>query len=87
MQELYSAATKKVPGKTFQQLWKDNKLDICRQIIEKLHVKNPADINDITPLHVAAMKGHLEICHLILENLEDGLDCLLVEVYLTYSKY
>ena len=37
-------------------------MDICRLIIEKVENKNPAAELRYTPLHNAAMNGHLDIC-------------------------
>ena len=33
--------------------------------------KNPANIDGITPLSVAAQNGHFEVCQLIIQNVED----------------
>ena len=40
-------------------------------IFDIIEDKNPADEFGSTPLHLAAKKGHLSICELILENVEE----------------
>ena len=47
--------------------------DVCRLILEKVAVKNPAAIDGLTPLHNAAKGGHLDICRLILEDENVGI--------------
>jgi len=42
-----------------------------RLIIENVRDRNPQNKENKTPLHYAAMKGHTEICRLILANLKD----------------
>ena len=37
----------------------------------KIVNKNPRDKCGMTPLHMAAQKGHLEVCKMIMECLED----------------
>jgi len=36
-----------------------------------LKEKNPKDEEDVTPLHLAAKSGHLDICKLLCSNLEE----------------
>ena len=36
-----------------------------KNILAEAEDKNPSEINDVTPYHLAAKNGHLEICHLI----------------------
>ena len=43
----------------------------CQIIIENVVDKNPKVNSGETPLHQAALNGHLEICQLIIENVED----------------
>ena len=40
-------------------------------ITENLEDKNPKDSNGFTPLHHAALNGHLDICKLIMEQVEN----------------
>ena len=44
---------------------------ICKLIIDKNGLENPANDNGWTPLHIAAKYGHFEICKLILQNIDD----------------
>ena len=44
---------------------------MCRDIMEYADDKNPNDIYGLTPLHQAAENGHLSICQLIVENVDD----------------
>ena len=44
--------------------------DICSLIIGNSKEKNPAGVRGLTPLHEAARYGHLEVCRLIISNLE-----------------
>ena len=37
--------------------------------------KNPGNNDGDTPLHMAAIDGHLEVCRLILENVQDKNPC------------
>ena len=39
MQDLYSAATKKIPGKTFAQIWEEQNLDIPFERSKKMLLK------------------------------------------------
>merc|ERR1712168_219625 len=64
---------------TFTQLWsrmslvravQDNNVSLCRKIIQCGHNSNPADELH-TPLHQAAEWGHLEICRLIIDSVEE----------------
>ena len=42
-------------------------------IAEQVHEKNPKALSHYpTPLHLAAMWGHFEICDLICKNLQDS---------------
>ena len=45
--------------------------EICQLIISNADVKNPAMDDGITPLHMAAEKGHYEICQLIISNVNE----------------
>ena len=62
----------------------EGELDICQKIIERVDNKNPSvgelPANSVygrttqcnsTPLHMAAMHGHVQICRLIMGHLED----------------
>ena len=44
---------------------------VCQEIMENSHDKNPKSINGWTPLHLAAKNGHLLVCQLIVENIDD----------------
>ena len=48
--------------------------DICSLIIENSKEKNPAGVQGLTPLHEAARYGHLEVCRLIISNLEHDMN-------------
>ena len=48
-----------------------DQLEICRFIIEKVDVKNPANHNGLTPLHIAAEMGHFDLCKLIIANVSN----------------
>ena len=50
---------------------KEVKLSACRLIIENVQDKNPADVDGQTPLHEFAAGGHLELCRLIIKNLQN----------------
>ena len=40
--------------------------------MQKVDDKNPAaDYDGLTPLHLAAQKGHLDVCKLIIPNIEN----------------
>ena len=34
-------------------------------------IRNPADKGGLTPLHIAAKRGHLDICEIILKNMDN----------------
>ena len=40
-------------------------------IINIVEEKNPANEDGYTPLFIAALMGHFEICKLIIDNMED----------------
>ena len=40
-------------------------------IVERVEDKNPSEIDGQTPLHFAAGNGHLNICNLIIEIVQD----------------
>ena len=44
-------------------------VNICHLIVLYAYDKNPGDMMGLTPLHVAASKGHLSICQLIILNI------------------
>ena len=49
-------------------------LELCKVIIKNLENnsdKNPENADGITPLHLAAEKGNLELCKLIVQNVTD----------------
>ena len=46
-------------------------LNVCKLIIDNTKDKNPKSINGQTPLHLAARYGHVEICQLIIERIEN----------------
>ena len=46
-------------------------MDVFLDVFERSKDKNPQDGNGETPLHTAALHGHLEVCQLILEQVED----------------
>jgi len=58
---------------------KDNRLDICKLIVEHAQDKNPIDYEEHplsclwrnTILHEAAKRGHLHICQLIMDHVEE----------------
>ena len=57
----------------FTLLLKNGYWDIFGIIIEKIMDKNPATSNNgWTPLHSAANNGHLDICRLIIENVDNN---------------
>merc|ERR1719334_209920 len=58
---------------SLNRLLQANQLELCRYILENPKiVKNPADEKyGQTLLHKAAFLGHYDICHLIIENVED----------------
>ena len=39
--------------------------------MQRIDDKNPADIDGITPLHIAAKKGHLDVCKLIIPKIRN----------------
>ena len=49
----------------------ENSVDTCRQILLYAKDKNPRGYAGVTPLDLAAKKGHLEICRLIMDNVHD----------------
>lgn len=57
------------PGSTFLH-WAASKglYDLCRTIVAGVEEKNPANHAGTTPLTLAAIHGHLDICQLIIEN-------------------
>ena len=40
-------------------------------MVHRVKDKNPANEYGVTPLHIAAGKGHLRICKLIINNVEN----------------
>ena len=48
-----------------------NQYEMYQYIISKVENMNPKDKNGRTPLHLAAMFGHLNICSLIIKNTSD----------------
>ena len=48
-----------------------DQLEVCRFIIEKIDIKNPANNNGLTPLHIAAEMGHFDLCKLIIANVSN----------------
>ena len=49
----------------------NNRISLCKAIIEKMQDKNPGCNTGETPLHIAARLGHLNVCQLIMEKLQD----------------
>ena len=49
----------------------NNRLNLCKMIIEKAKDKNPGSYSGQTPLHEAASKGHLIVCKLIMGKLQN----------------
>ena len=49
----------------------NNRLKLCKVIIEKVEDKNPGSYGGETPLHQAASKGHLRVCQLIMGKLQN----------------
>ena len=49
----------------------NNRISLCKVIIEKIGDKNPSCNTGVTPLHLAAHQGHLKVCELIIEKLQD----------------
>ena len=49
----------------------NNRLNLCKVIIEKIRDKNPGCNQGGTPLHGAASMGHLKVCELIMEKLQE----------------
>ena len=45
--------------------------DTYLNFMSHLKDKNPRDYDGRTPLYLAAQNGHLEVCRLIIENIED----------------
>jgi ankyrin repeat protein len=41
--------------------------EICQLITENIEVKNPTTIEDLTPLHLAALNGSFDVCKLIID--------------------
>ena len=46
-------------------------MEVCQLILENVTVKNPPSQNGETPLHLAASKGHVNICQLIIDGVEE----------------
>ena len=44
---------------------------MCNLLLENVRKKNPKGIHGITPLHLAASNGQLEVCELILKNIKE----------------
>ena len=55
-------------------------LNTCHLIILYTNDKNPENLMGITPLYVAALKGHISICQLIIENIQYALTGFLSRV-------
>ena len=49
---------------------KTDHLEICKLILGKIDIKNPADNEGWTPLHLAAFNGHLDFCQMIIEQID-----------------
>ena len=45
-------------------------IDLCKYILENIADKNPISHNGDTPLHYAAMGGNLNVCKLIMANID-----------------
>ena len=45
--------------------------EVFKQIFENVEDKNPQNYDKKTPLHYAAIKGHLKICKFIIGNVEN----------------
>ena len=50
---------------------RNNRLNLCKVIIEKIQDKNPGSNDGVTPLHIAAAMGHLKVCEIIMEKLQN----------------
>ena len=50
--------------------FKTDHLEICKLILGKIDIKNPADNEGWTPLHLAAFNGHLDFCQMIIEQID-----------------
>ena len=61
---------KKVPASKYQEAAAKGLIDVCRLIVPYADDKLPADEIGETPLHSAAQGGHLEVCKLILDNID-----------------
>ena len=48
-----------------------NQYEMYRYIISKVEDTKPKNKNGRTPLHLAAMLGHLNICSLIIKNISE----------------
>ena len=43
--------------------------EVFKIIFEEVEDKNPRDCLGMTPLHVAAQRGHLDICKIIMQEI------------------
>ena len=46
-------------------------MSLCRLILKFAIEKNPQKEDSITPLHIAAYCGHLEVCKILIEEAPD----------------
>ena len=49
----------------------NNNTEIYEMLMKRVQNKNPCNKYGVTPLHFAALAGHLEMCKLIINNTED----------------
>ena len=52
---------------------------------ENFSERNPVDNLGETPLHLAAQKGHIEVCQLIIDNVEVSTGCPNSNIYVSIS--
>ena len=50
--------------------------ELCKFIMSKTENENPKDQDGVTAFHLAAEKGHLEICTYMMECFEDKMQAL-----------
>ena len=73
---VYKNHISKYDGSKINEAAEKRDLKVCEHIIEKLNIQNTKDKNskmddNWIPLAIAAYDGHLDVCKLIMRNIEE----------------